>query len=440
MKFSTVLNLSVTLQLLSPAFGQNRAIPERKAMERGPDVEHHNYLGPAFDDKFRGDVDANIVNGDEVKPPFKYSWMVDAGCCGGTLIAPNIVLSAAHCKDCISSLRVGRHNKNDSTEDYETFGIAEKVVHPMYGTNGIDYDYMILKLTGDSTRAPAVLDVGDVELSDGKDVIAIGWGTTSSGGSVSPILLEVEVDIWTEANCKTAYGAASITPRMVCAARPTKDSCQGDSGGPLIDKATSKLVGIVSWGSGCALPDKPGVYAKVQDQIDWIEQTVSELTGGPTKAPTSAPTVSCNAGESHFQMVLKTDNYVPESAWTLKDSTGNTVLSKPASYYSQSNKEYVDDYCVADGTYTYTITDTFGDGICCSYGTGYYKILGNGVALAEGGEFGQTDSRTVTFTSSGTDNCKSWCEAIPIPYKSPNGGTAKCNFTGHCDGCTICNQ
>merc|ERR1712071_570719 len=217
-------------------------------------------------------------------------------------------------------------------------------------------------------------------------------------------------------------------PRMVCAARPTKDSCQGDSGGPLIDKATSKLVGIVSWGYGCAYPNIPGVYAKVQDQIDWIEQTVSELnppttapTSAPTvTAPTSAPTISCNAGESYFQMVLKTDNYVPESAWTLKNSNGNTVLSKPASYYSQSHKEYVDDYCVADGTYTYTITDTYGDGICCNYGTGYYKIFGNGVELAQGGEFTQTDSRTVTFTSSGTDNCKSGESHFQMVLKTDN--------------------
>ena len=86
MKLSQILNLSVTLQLLSPAFGQRRdKLSERNGMERGPDIQHHNYLGPAFDEGFLGDVDADIVNGDEVNPPFKVRRLLSTITCFPTL-------------------------------------------------------------------------------------------------------------------------------------------------------------------------------------------------------------------------------------------------------------------------------------------------------------------------------------------------------------------
>jgi len=237
------------------------------------------------------DIGSNIVDGVEVDPPFKYEYMVYAGGCGASLVAPNVVLSAAHCGNgYISQVQIGRHNLNDGSEDYETFSVVEEVKHPNYGGGSIDYDYMMLKLSGSSSRTPVTLDTGDVPLNSGRDVIAMGWGATSSGGSGSRRLLEVEVDLYSQAQCQSSYPDEDITSRMVCAARPGKDSCQGDSGGPLIDKLTGKQVGVVSWGYGCALPQYPGVYAKVQDQIDWIQGYIDQWSG-PTPAP--APTVPC---------------------------------------------------------------------------------------------------------------------------------------------------
>ena len=93
---------------------------------------------------------------------------------------------------------------------------------------------------------------------------------------------------------------------MLCAAREGKDSFQGDSGGPLIDKATSKLVGVVSQGIGCADSNHPGVYAKVQDQIDWIDATIASFNDAKTMATTPCP-------ESEINFQLKTDQYTPES-------------------------------------------------------------------------------------------------------------------------------
>ncbi len=227
------------------------------------------------------DISMMIVNGVEVNPKFKYPFMVYAGPCGGSLVAPNVVLTAAHCTNAkqYAQVQIGRHNLNDGSEDFETFTIVESVAHPGWTSN--DYDYRMLRLSGSSTRTPVELDTGDnFTLDSGRDVIAIGWGATSSGGPSSNVLLEVEVDLTSQSQCQSAY--SFLTSRMVCAAREGKDSCQGDSGGPLIDKETGKLLGVVSFGSGCAKPGYPGVYARVRDQIDWIESYIDLWIDDPS--------------------------------------------------------------------------------------------------------------------------------------------------------------
>lgn len=236
-------------------------------------------------------VTPHIVNGVEVNPPGKYSFMVNAGGCGASLVAPNVVLSAAHCSGFISSVRIGRHDLNDNTEQYETFNIVDEVPHPDYNPNTLDYDYMMLRLSGSSSYDPVTLDDGSVNLSAGADLTVMGWGTTSSGGSASSVLLEVEVDAYSQADCNSAYNPSgyTITDRMICAARPTKDSCQGDSGGPIIDTSSGVQIGIVSWGFGCADPNFPGVYARVSDQISWIQGYIDSWSGGATPTPPSPP-------------------------------------------------------------------------------------------------------------------------------------------------------
>jgi hypothetical protein len=120
-----------------------------------------------------------------------------------------------------------------------------------------------------------------------------GWGTTSSGGSVSNVLLQVDVPIVSDADCSTALGPGVINdPLMICAGDLVSggiDSCQGDSGGPLAvpDGATGWLtIGIVSFGFGCAAPNSPGVYTEVAAYGAWIAANVSGLNAAPG-APTS---------------------------------------------------------------------------------------------------------------------------------------------------------
>ena len=230
--------------------------------------------------------DHKIVGGEVVDPPFKYPFMVRVGgWCGASLVAHNVLLTAAHCGS-LSNLRVqiGKHDIRNNQEDYEEFDIEMVVPHPQYGEeHSWDNDIMMVKLSGSSRFQPVELDDGTEAFAEYATVM--GWGHTEHGGESSKLLRSVDVDVYSDAECKEAYPA--VTDRMFCAGAEGKDSCQGDSGGPIIDSVTQKQIGIVSWGSGCA--QKGGVYAKVRKQIEWIKtqiDTLSKMTPSPTPTPT----------------------------------------------------------------------------------------------------------------------------------------------------------
>lgn len=279
----------------------------------------------------RFDEEPRIVNGVEVSPKFKYEFMINAFGCGASLVAPNVAISAAHCGN-LDVIQIGRHDLDDASESYEEFSVIERVPHPQYNSRTEENDFMMLRLNGSSSRTPVVLD-SDLSLDSGRDVIAMGWGHTSYGGVPSSVLLEVELDLLSNSECENRYDR--IPDVMVCATRSGKDSCQGDSGGPLIDKATGKLIGIVSWGADCADPFYPGVYAKVQHEIDWINQYIAlwnvqtpppaqqpTLAPTPAPSPVTPPTTSCSDSTSIFQ-ITKPDGAIKNKSceWVARKST-----------------------------------------------------------------------------------------------------------------------
>ena len=204
--------------------------------------------------------------------------------CGGSLIAADAVLTAAHCVEgqSVNRLRAVVGRTDLTSTDGERLGVSEILIHPDYNALLNDFDVAVLLLDDVASAEPiAYLDASQTDLAaPGVDATALGWGSTREGGPSVSDLRQVNVPIVSSAiaNQPAAYNGR-ITSRMLPAglAAGGKDSCQGDSGGPLLvpdGEGDFSVAGIVSWGEGCARPNKYGIYTRVTEVAPWIDDIV----------------------------------------------------------------------------------------------------------------------------------------------------------------------
>jgi len=350
-----------------------------------------------------------IVGGTDVKDDeYKYPWFARAtrinhskwAGCGGSLVSPEYVLTAAHCVvgtpfDLQSGgYQIGslcpeeEDNCNQAIEEWDILNI---ITHPSYLSTTRDNDFALVRLTGKSNIIPVIMDQGDFspKYDVGTKLWAVGMGTESYNGIPSDVLKHTEMSYIPQEQCKNVYKV--IGDSMMCAAGDGEvDSCQGDSGGPLFDRKNNVLVGIVSWGRRCAIKGYPGVYSRIGNQWDWVRSTICEnhnpphphfCSSSPNPTPPK-PTITCSTKHVLFQLALLPDKKPEEITWFLKKKKGNLY---PTLAYGTGGAEpqlqYYERCIRKKRCYKFVMVDEGHDGLCCSNGYGYYQLFVDGVGI-----------------------------------------------------------
>ena len=216
--------------------------------------------------------------------------------CGGTLIAPYFVATAAHCVDDLDpsdvDVAVGKYDLTQ-IQTSDRIAVAEVYVHPQWDPYTDENDFAVLQLNAPSAQPVTSMISSPVPspspVAQGKPGKIAGWGVTDSGRPAT-ILRNADVSFISDATCQSnpsgGYGSDLYPVSMICAGGlsagvpvGSPDTCQGDSGGPLLAEQGTALVlaGITSWGNGCAVAGFPGVYSRVSYGRNWLLEQLKEL-------------------------------------------------------------------------------------------------------------------------------------------------------------------
>ncbi|XP_041935670.1 coagulation factor VII isoform X1 [Alosa sapidissima] len=207
--------------------------------------------------------------------------------CGAIILGTDWILTAAHCvyrtDPAQLEVTVGEHHREVTEGSEQVRNVTKVLLHERYDHATKDNDLALLRLKSPITLGNFIIPVclppshGTFSrtLAGIRMSIVSGWGRLAQSGPPSPILQRLEVPRVPNQEC-TNHTGLQVTRNMLCAGfqEGGRDSCQGDSGGPLVTryKSTHFLLGIVSWGKGCASADSYGIYTRVGNYLQWIEK------------------------------------------------------------------------------------------------------------------------------------------------------------------------
>jgi len=368
-----------------------------------------------FAEPVKKDDPGKIVGGDDAAIG-DYPYFVVMGGCGGALIAPDIVLTAAHCKSYEGQqVIVGGYRPTTLVEGSQARFCETWIADPKYKTGGgiNKYDFALCKLSEPvfiDSNVKLKLNEFDAVPKAGKDLIIMGLGYLQEGGPfLSNTLQDIQVPAISNEVCSTEeYYGDLITDSMLCAGfdEGVLDACQGDSGGPLVRRKTNDKdgtivdthVGVVSWGEGCAQPKKPTVYARTSKNLRWIKSTMCEM-GSIADFCDDYPPL-----DQELTITLTTDKWAFETSWVLKDIENNIVMKRNYLVDSSTSQHKV--LLRSNECYQFILSDSAGDGLCFDGVCGSYSFDLNGVEkLSENGDLFES-ARVIDICTSDTPDCK----------------------------------